>query len=55
MDSLMDDQFIVPPVRGTGLDGISKREDSTHVYYDVPIEGLKRRTSTSRWAMARSP
>lgn len=42
MDSFMEDQFTVPPIRGTGLDGISKREDSTHVYYDVPIEGLKK-------------
>ena len=42
MDSFMDDQFTVPPIHGTGLDGIAKREDSTHIYYDVPIEGLKK-------------
>jgi HSP20 family molecular chaperone IbpA len=42
MDSFMEDQFTVPPIRGTGVDGISKREDDGHVYYDVPIEGLKK-------------
>lgn len=42
MNDFVDDQLTVPPIRGTGLDGISKREDSTHIYYDVPVEGLKK-------------
>jgi HSP20 family molecular chaperone IbpA len=39
---MFDEQFDVPPLRGLGDDGMRRREDAGHLYYDVPIEGLKK-------------
>jgi len=42
LDDLFEEQLEVPPLRGVGDDGMTRREDAGHIYYDVQIEGLKR-------------
>lgn len=41
-ESFFEEQFTVPPVQGLGGESISRREDERAIYYDLPIEGLKK-------------
>jgi HSP20 family molecular chaperone IbpA len=41
-ENFFEEQFTVPPVQGLGTESITRREDERAIYYDLPIEGLKK-------------
>ena len=42
MNAFLEEQLEIPPVTSMGGNKITRRETKTHIYYDVPIAGLKK-------------
>jgi len=41
-ENFFEEQFTVPPLQGLGGESIQRREDDRAIYYDLPIDGLKK-------------